>query len=208
MYDHRSNRMFLCVCENKFSVRAPYLNVCMSKCVLRAFCQFRLAIAPFNAHDGRKKHMHVLARVCEFCSRVCGQQVVEDTYHVCMECPLNDMLRVRVFKQLDRQHFDFSNVHDLMCMYVCMLCASDRLHVRTVGRFLADCLAVRDVFMGKPRTVWCNTSRLHAIHQCVVSAPTSCKSSHDLLQQLADVSVCTSVLQQLNALQHACVQFT
>jgi len=210
MYDHRSNRMFMCVCENKFSVRAPYLNVSMSKCVLRAFCQFRLGIAPLNAHDCRKKQMLVLARVCEFCLRVCGQQVVEDTYHVCVECPLYDVLRVRVFKQLNRHHFDFSNVHDLMCMYVCMLCVSDRLHVRAVGRFLADCLAVRDVFLGKPRTVWCTTSRLHEVQQCVDLAPTSCKFSHELLQQLAgacDVSVCASVSQHLNILQRACVQF-
>ena len=152
--------------------------------------------------------MLVLARVCEFCLRVCGQQVVEDTYHVCVECPLYDVLRVRVFKQLNRHHFDFSNVHDLMCMYVCMLCVSDRLHVRAVGRFLADCLAVRDVFLGKPRTVWCTTSRLHEVQQCVDLAPTSCKFSHELLQQLAgacDVSVCASVFQHLN--QRACVQF-
>ena len=130
--------------------------------------------------------MLVLARVCEFCLRVCGQQVVEDTYHVCVECPLYDVLRVRVFKQLNRHHFDFSNVHDLMCMYVCMLCVSDRLHV------------------------WCTTSRLHEVQQCVDLAPTSCKFSHELLQQLAgacDVSVCASVSQHLNVLQRACVQF-
>ena len=210
MYDHRSDRMFMCVCENNFSVRAPYLSVYMSKCVLRAFCQFRLGMAPLNAHDGRKKHMLVLARVCEFCSRVCGQQVVEDTYHVCMECPLYDSLRVNVFKQLDRFHFDFSNVHDLMGMYVCMLCVSDRLHVRAVGRFLADCLAVRDVFLGKSRSAWCTPNRLHALQQCVDSAPTSCKLSHDLLQHFADacdVSVCFSVSQHMHMLQRAFVQF-
>jgi len=200
----------MCVCENNFSVRAPYLNVYLSKCVLRAFCQFRLGIAPLNAHDGRKKHMLVLARVCEFCLRVCGQQVVEDTYHVCMECPLYDSLRVRVFNLLHRYQFDFSNVRDFMCMYVCMLCVSDRLHVRAVGRFLADCLAVRDVFMGKSGTAWCTTSRLHVARQCVDSAPTSSNVSHNLLQQLAplcNASVCASVSQHLLHLQRACVRY-
>ena len=95
MYDHRSNRMYMSVCANNFSVCAPYLRVFLSKCVLRAFCLFRLGLlVHLNAHDGRKKHLPVLARTCDFCQRVCGQRVVEDAYHVCMECPLYDSLRL------------------------------------------------------------------------------------------------------------------
>eukprot|EP00386_Alphamonas_edax_P000759 GDKI01002360.1.p1 GENE.GDKI01002360.1~~GDKI01002360.1.p1 ORF type:complete len:130 (+),score=16.62 GDKI01002360.1:43-432(+) len=118
-----------------------------------------------------------------------------------MECPLYDNLRVRVLQQLQKHRFDFSCVANLMCMYVRMLCVSDRQHVRVVGRFLADCLAVRDIFLNVSSSVWCKPARLHDLQMCVQSAPTSSQQSLQFLHRLSacvcDVSSCGTVYDHL-----------
>ena len=125
---------------------------------------------------------------------------MEDTYHVCVECPLYDQMRARMYRLLRAHGFDFSKIRDLECMYRCMLCVSDAKHVRAVGRFLADCLAARDIFLNKPSSVWFSKARMDALKSCVQSAPVTLQLSCDVLRDVCqcDVSLCQPLSHHLN----------
>ena len=167
----------------------------MPTLMLRAFCMFRLGTVHLNIHTGRWSNSHVLSRTCQYCRLVCGKLVVEDPYHVCIECPLYECMRVHTLNTLHAREFDFSSVPDLLRLCVSMLCASDPSHVRTVGRFLCDCMAARDVFCSQPNSPWLSTARATYINDCVRKAPLTCDTSLNFLRDISkcDTSICASL---------------
>ena len=189
VYDHRGNRFYRSVYVNNFGVCAPFVSVYMSVCTLRALCLFRLGMAPLRMYTGRQTvpSTPVLARTCEFCERKCGRRVLEDEYHVCVECPLYDNLRVNLFFKLMSRGLSFFRMRNLMCVCVSVLCVRDPSMVRAVGQYLADCLATRDVFLSVRPSKWCKPSRVKALEACVQTAPVV---SQHTLKFLRQVSMC------------------
>ena len=141
---------------------------------------FRLGLVQLHAHTGAWKSTPLPARTCAFCKRVNDRMAVEDAYHVCIECPLYEHLRVRLYRYLSRQGFDASSVRHLQDMFVALLSVGAPPFVRAVGRFLVDCLFARDVYLGH-KSGWRVMSRGPDIMDCVARAPTSCRQSLAML---------------------------
>lgn len=184
--DHRSNRFHLYVCAYNFSVCAPYVHVYMSTRSFHALCLFRLGMAPLHMYCGRQTtpRTHVLARTCQFCESMCNKRVIEDEYHVCVECPLYDSLRVCVYRVLLRAGFNFPFVFNLVCLCMCMLNVRERSQVQAVGSFLADCLALRDAYLGKESTRWCSPARAQQLRAHTLDPPTTSRHSMDFLHNV------------------------
>ena len=128
---------------------------------------------------------------------------IEDAYHVCMECPLYDVLREREFTALYQCGFEFGSecdvlVRDLFSVYVSMLYASKRPHVWAIGRFLSDCLAVRAMYAGQDPAGWCTKQRVDSLrahvlyHPTPQSMPLHMQRAHEVLRECAecDVTLC------------------
>ena len=81
---------------------------------------------------------------------MCNRRVVKDTYHVCVECPLFDVMRARMYTALRSHGFYSSSVTNLNSMCTSMLSVGTPPLVRIVGQFLADCLAAREVYTNQP----------------------------------------------------------
>lgn len=145
--DGRGNRMYLHACGDSLGWGGEYRKVYLPPSLLRSFCMVRLGIARLHVYTGRRDDTPLLRRTCHFCKSVYHERFVEDAYHLCMECPLTDALRTRVFTCLSRSNFVFPQNCGLWEVFVQMLAVSCRGHVHTVARFLDDCLRVRDLYL-------------------------------------------------------------
>ena len=195
--DHRGSRWYKSLFLAETKIAAPYTRVYMPTLMLRAFCLFRLGTVHLNVHTGRYDNTHVLSRTCQYCREVCDRHVVEDPYHVCMECPLYECMRVRTLRSLHERDFNFSSLGNLLHVCVRMLCVSNPSHVRTVGRFLCDCMAARDVYTQQPSSQWWSTTRAEYIKDCVRKAPQTCDTSLGFLREgsVRDTTLCQSLLE-------------
>ena len=159
---------------------APYVKSCMSPRLTRVICMFRLGIVQLHSFTGgwSQVQTHLFARTCSFCQHECQRHVLEDAYHVCMECPLYDHMRMRIYNYLHDHNFDFTPIVGLQDLYVAMLNCADARTIRAIGGFLLDCLAARDSYLGHIKeSQWLNTRRQAYITQCVRTAPTHCQQS-------------------------------
>jgi hypothetical protein len=186
---------------------AKYVGVQLPERTTRAFAQFRIGIAPLRVHtatwgDGATVFPD---RTCTFCVQRLGRRVVEDPYHVCMECPLYERLRARLFGALHSQEFDASNVHSLQDMFASLLSVGQPAFIRLVGRYLVDCLAARDKFLGI-KSKWHAPQRARDITLCVDSAPTTCALSLAVLLTMApiDASTCAPLSAHLKTQHPSC----
>ena len=121
---------------------APYGNSCLSARASRALALFRLGCAPLrrNTAFGEKVHM----RTCFFCYHVYGVRFVEDEYHVCFQCPLYEQPRYLLLCHLRNADFSFNNTDPYpLNLLASLLSVSIPHHVRIVGKFLCECLAMR-----------------------------------------------------------------
>ena len=121
---------------------APYGNSCLSARASRALALFRLGCAPLrrNTAFGEKVHM----RTCFFCYHVYGVRFVEDEYHVCFQCPLYEQPRYLLLCHLRNADFSFNNIDPYpLNLLASLLSVSIPHHVRIVGKFLCECLAMR-----------------------------------------------------------------
>jgi hypothetical protein len=195
--DHRSTRWY----KSQFSpnyhrVPAPYIaaTIHLPTHSLRALCTFRLGIAKLHVHTGTWKTpvTPLLDRTCAYCDSECGQKAVEDPYHVCMECPLYECARVELYNKLRAQKFDFTSTHTLTDTYTSLMNVGQPDAVRSVGRFLADCMAIRDTYHGHTTTShWITTANKKFARACVYNKPTTCDRSFALLKQPGyDVTTC------------------
>ena len=158
------------------SVMAPYADVYLPARELRAFATFRLGIAHLHAHTGKwvSGSQPLPARVCEFCKHApVDRLVVEDAYHVCVECPLYERMRMRLYTYLARGGFDVASVRSLQDMFVALLCVGAPQFVRAVGQYLVDCMAARDVYLQRHPSHWLVRAREQYIRGCVNEAPSS-----------------------------------
>jgi len=116
-----------------------------------------------------------------------------------MECPLYDNMRHRVYKQLDAHAFDFTTVNDLQGLFVAMLSVGAPSATRAVGRFLADCLAARDLYLQREKpSAWITKDRRDWLlrqlgghngtgDNRVAPAPTTCEASLTFLQMVTQL---------------------
>ena len=199
LLDHRGSRWYKSLFSADCQVSAPYTKVHMPPRLLRAFCLFRLGTIQLNVQTGRWGGSHVLSRTCDFCQKVCQRRVVEDPYHVCVECPLYECMRMCTYKKLLDRGFDFSSVRGLLHLCVSMLCVKEPSHVRTIGRFLADCMAARDVYTRADSSTWLSNARQQYIADCVRKAPRTCDGSFDFLRgaSACDTSRCAPLSEHL-----------
>jgi hypothetical protein len=177
---------------------------------LRAFATFRLGIAQLRAHSDKwgPESQPLPSRVCDYCrSAEVGRLAVEDAYHVCVECPLYERLRIRLYTYLERTGFDASTVRSLHDMFVALMSVGAPQFVRAVGQFLVDCMAARDVYLNNCQSRWLVRSREQYIRACVAGAPSSSRTSltHlcSMTSRLAVVTLCQPLRLQAPWLAHA-----
>ena len=117
--DERGNRMYLAMRGNAWGHAAPFTRVYLEDHLVRAFAAFRLSVVRVAYMTGRwtQPPTHLLDRVCQFCLSNRARRIVEDPYHVCMECPLYDTLRKELFVKLHRDGFCFPLRCDLWQVY-------------------------------------------------------------------------------------------
>jgi hypothetical protein len=204
--DNRGSRWYKTFFSPTCNTPAPYLDTHLPTNHLRALCMFRMGIAQINVTTGgwTKKGENVtpvLGRTCTYCNSKCSRQVVEDAYHVCVECPLYEHARVQLYQYLSTHGFDFTPAVNLHAMYVSMMSVGKPATVRAVGRFLADCMAARDTFLGRAdrATAWTTKDRQEQITKWVNTAPTSCSQSLSFLRQTnnCDITLCAPFSSQL-----------
>ena len=162
----------------------------------KAYCLFRLGIAPLHAHIGRwtkPSPTHVLARTCQFCVAVYERQVVEDEYHVCMECPLYDVLRYALLSRLDSPgpNSVIRQCSTLTDLFRCLLNLTRKSQIWLVCRFLLDVLTVRCVYLEREPGWWCMDAKRRTsltahvqYHPTPMSFPYEHMRSHTFLHSL------------------------
>ena len=194
--DHRSNRWYKSQFCPTYRVPAPYIAamIHLNTTHLRALCTFRMGIAQLHVHTGAWKTpaIPLLDRICNYCQTVCRLKAVEDPYHVCMECPLYDRARVELYTKLQSLGFDFTSMTTLQDMHTALMQVGQADTVRSVGRFLADCMTIRDTYHGNVATSqWINKLNKTYARTCVDSKPTTCDQSFAILRQHGcDVATC------------------
>ena len=122
-----------------------------------------------------------------------ARKAVEDPYHVCMECPLYDRARLDLYHKL--QSADFTFPTNLTDTYVALMNVNQPDAVRSVGRFLSDCMAIRDTYQGNTtNSHWINKTNKAYARTCVDTQSANSDQSFNLLKQHGcDVTVCKQV---------------
>jgi hypothetical protein len=201
--DHRSNRWYKSQFSPSYRVPAPYLAamVHLPTPHLRALCTFRLGIARLHVYTGRctKPPTPLLERPCKYCREECGRTMIEDPYHVCMECPLYERARVDLYTKLQSTGFDFSSATTLPALHIALLSAGRPDTVRSVGRYLADCMATRDTYNNQvDKSQWVTKTNRTLAHTSASEKPTTCNTSSDILRRMGcDVTQCEILTAQL-----------
>ena len=199
--DNRGGRWYRTHFPPQYKLAAPYVKSCMSSRLTRAICMFRLGIAQLHAHTGNwgATPTHLFARTCTYCQHACQRACVEDAYHVCMECPLYEHMRVGVYTYLYTHKFDFTPFSNLQALYIALLSVPDARAMRAIGGFLSDCLAARDLYLNPTKeSKWITAERLKHVKDCVAAAPTDCKASNDFLKETAESNCHESTATQLS----------
>ena len=192
--DHRTTRWYKSQFCPKWPAPAPYLaaRVHLPTTHLRALCSFRLGIAQLHAHTGAWKQpaTPLLERTCKYCEAQCTRKVVEDPYHVCIECSLYERARIELYNRLLSLEFDFSSASTLADIYTALMTTSKPDTVRSVGRYLSDCM--RDTYNGHTATShWINKSNRIYARTCADKPLATCDQSLAILRRFGcDTTTC------------------
>ena len=200
-HDNSAGRWHQTLFGTTHCLAAPYLTVSMSSTQLRALCLFRLGKAQLNVHVGgwQTDPTPVFGRICAYCKHVCGQDALEDGYHVAVECPLYEHFRTPTYGDLRAHGFDFSVAHNLQAVFTSLMSSGQPSAARITARFLADCMAVRDVHLGRAKTsTWVPRTTMVRATECIDAAPTTSTASLAILRQAnphCDTSLCPPLAQ-------------
>ena len=142
--------------------------------------------------DGLNPPTPLLDRTCSYCKTECGRKAVEDPYHVCMQCLLYERARTDLYTRLQSLDFDFSSTRSLTGMCTALMNVGHPDTVRSVSRYLADCMAIRDVHLGHSATSqWITKANKTYTCKYAASKPTTCDQSFTLLKRHGcDVTAC------------------
>ena len=117
--------------------------------------------------------------------------MIEDPYHVAMECPLYERARVELYTKLQSTDSDFSSATTLGDLHMALMNAGHPNTVKSVGRYLADCMAIRDTYNNQAaKSHWITTINKTFARTCANEKLTACDKSLDILKTLGcDVTV-------------------
>ena len=81
----------------------PYVKIIIQKKYRSAYARFRCGVAPIKLETGRygQNRLPVDQRLCESCG------VVEDEYHVLMDCEMYRDIRHNLFNEITTVELDF-----------------------------------------------------------------------------------------------------
>ena len=121
--------------------------------------------------------------------------MIEDPYHVCIECPLYEHARVDLYIKLQSTNFDFPSIATLRDLHIALLSVGHPATVRSVGRYLADCMAIRDNYNNQAaKSQWITKNNKTLARTSTDDKLTSCDRSLGIANRLGcDVTLCQAV---------------
>ena len=119
-----------------------------------------------------------------------------------MECPLYERARVELYTKLQSTDFDFSSATTLSDLHIALMNVCSPNTVRSVGRYLADCMAIRDTYNKQvDKSHWITKGNQTFARRCANEKLTACDNASNILKTLGcdvTLTLCKTVAAHLS----------